>query len=72
MSESQMCCRPRILCVDDNEYNLLALTTILSANFNIYPDEAVNGQMAIDMFKEGLNKECKCSNRAYKLILMDI
>lgn len=24
------------------------------------------------MFKEGLNKECKCENRAYKLILMDI
>ena len=24
------------------------------------------------MFKQGLDKECKCSNRAYKLILMDI
>ena len=28
--------------------------------------------MAIDMFKAGLNKECRCPNRAYKLILMDI
>ena len=28
--------------------------------------------MAVDMFKSGLDKECKCPNRAYKLILMDI
>ena len=32
----------------------------------------MNGQMAVDMFKQGLDKECKCPNRAYKLILMDI
>ena len=50
----------------------MALRLMLEECFNISPVEAVNGQMAIDMFKEGLDKECKCSNRAYKLILMDI
>lgn len=67
-----MCCSPRILCVDDNEMNLLALKVMLKIQFNITPDEAENGQIAVDMYKEGLRKECKCINRAYKLIFMDI
>ena len=61
-----------ILLVDDGDYNLMTLRTILEFKFQIIPDEAQNGQIAIDMFKAGLDKECKCPNRAYKLILMDI
>ena len=45
---------------------------MLQECFQINPEEAVNGQIAVDMFKEGLDKECMCPNRAYKLILMDI
>ena len=50
----------------------MALKAMLELKSQITPDEAQNGQIAIDMFKAGLDKECKCPNRAYKLILMDI
>lgn len=52
--------------------NLMALRLMLQDLYNITPEEAENGQVAVNMFKEGLSKECKCPNRAYKLILMDI
>ena len=32
----------------------------------------MNGQVAVDMFKEGFSKACKCENRAYSLIFMDL
>jgi CheY-like chemotaxis protein len=40
--------------------------------FGIRPDEAQNGEIAVEMFKTALSKDCDCNNRAYKLILMDI
>lgn len=38
----------------------------------IKPEEAQNGEIAVQMYKEAMKKECKCKNRAYKLIFMDI
>ena len=35
-------------------------------------DEATSGQMAIDLVKKTLIKECNCRNRTYKIIFMDI
>lgn len=35
-------------------------------------EDAPNGKIAVQKFKEGLRKECRCINRAYKLVLMDI
>ena len=35
-------------------------------------EEAGNGQIAVDMFKQGLEKECGCPDRAFKLIFMDL
>ena len=72
LSNPHPCCKPRILCVDDQEFNLMTLRTMLETKYQITPDEAQNGQVAIDMYQEGLNKDCKCVNRAYKLVLMDI
>ena len=34
--------------------------------------EAVNGKIAVELFKESLKKPCKCINRAFKLIIMDL
>ena len=35
-------------------------------------DEATSGQMAVDLVKKSLEKECNCRNRTYKIIFMDI
>jgi len=45
---------------------------MIQKNFKIKPDEAQNGQIAIEMYERALNLPCKCQNRVYKLILMDI
>ena len=50
----------------------MALRLMLQSSFNITPEEAENGEIALKMYKQALDKECKCEHRAYKLILMDI
>ena len=52
---------------------MMTVVTILmdiNPSFNIV--EAQNGKIAVDKFKEGVNKSCKCKDRAFKLVLMDI
>ena len=44
----------------------------LKETYDLPADEAEDGQIAVDKFKELLNKNCSCENRAYKLIFMDI
>lgn len=58
--------------VEDNDFNLLTINTILINKFGIRPDEATNGQIAVEKFKAAMDKKCRCKNRAYKLIFMDI
>jgi CheY-like chemotaxis protein len=41
-------------------------------NFQMGVDEAINGKIALDMFKEGYERKCNCVDRAYKLIIMDL
>jgi CheY-like chemotaxis protein len=36
------------------------------------PEEAQNGEIAVQMFSEAMAKRCRCNNRGYKLIFMDI
>lgn len=44
MSESPLCaCRDKILCVDDNEFNMMPLTLMIGESFGIECDEAHNG-----------------------------
>ena len=40
--------------------------------YDLPADEAANGKIAVEKFKEELGKACGCENRAYKLIFMDI
>ena len=65
-------CVARILVVDDTPFNILAVKNMVKLYFKMEVEEAINGQIALDMFKEGYSKECKCSIRAYRLIFMDV
>jgi CheY-like chemotaxis protein len=49
-----------VLVVDDNQFNILALKSILLDNFDIEVQTAVNGQLAVEIVKEAFNKECRC------------
>ena len=35
-------------------------------------DKANDGIVAFEMIKNGLEKACKCANRVFKLIVMDL
>ena len=59
---SERCdCQPRILVVDDIEFNILPLKLLIKEHFDINIEEASNGAIAVDMFKKGLDKPCRCS-----------
>jgi CheY-like chemotaxis protein len=58
--------------VEDNEFNMNAVTNMIFRICGIKPEEAQNGLIAVDKFKESLDLPCKCFNRAYRLIVMDI
>ena len=65
-------CKPMILIVDDNIFNILPVKTMIIDNYNIEVDEACNGEVAVQMFQEKFDLSCGCINRTYRLILMDI
>jgi len=65
-------CQPKVLCVDDNVFNIEILGAILQSQHNITADFAENGIEAMKLFEAGFNKQCNCENRAYKLVLMDL
>ena len=58
--------------MEDTEFNLLTLQNLIRSKLDIQAHEAINGQVAIDMVRKLLEKPCKCPNRAYKFIIMDI
>jgi CheY-like chemotaxis protein len=51
---------------------MMTVNMLLLSLYGIKPDEAQNGKIAVEMFQNAMQKSCKCPNRAYKLILMDI
>ena len=51
---------------------MMAVVSIIFDKYKIKPTEAANGSIAIEMFKKAMDKPCKCANRAYKLVFMDI
>ena len=66
-------CVPRILIVDDTEFNIIPVVMMLRNFFQIEAvDQALNGQQAVDMFTRLLNKPCGCRFRTHILILMDL
>ena len=47
--------------LDDIDFNILPLKLLIKEHFDIDIEEAQNGKIAVDMFKKGLDKPCKCS-----------
>ena len=60
-------CCPKVLIVDDNNFNLEVLESMLR-KLNISCDKAMNGQIALDKLVQCQQRKC-CS--PYQLILMD-
>jgi CheY-like chemotaxis protein len=58
--------------VDDTSFNIMAVKCMIFENFQLGVDEAVNGKIALEMYKEGFEKKCGCQDRTYKLIIMDL
>lgn len=77
-----MCqCKPSILVVDDNPFNLemqsniieMVLNTKLnSSNSEEQIQQANDGTVAVELIKKCLQKPCKCKNRVFRLIVMDM
>ena len=65
-------CVHKIMVVDDNDLNLLALRSTIESRFKATVIEADNGKKALDLVTEGLAKPCKCESKIPKLIFMDI
>ena len=72
INNSKCGCQPRILVVDDNQFNIMVIASLIKEDFGIEVDEALNGAIALKMFKIGFNKKCGCIFRSYQLIFMDI
>jgi PleD family two-component response regulator len=72
MSLDNCKCQPKVLVVDDNNFNIMAITSIIKENFKIEVHEANNGEKAVEMYKKAVSKKCKCRDRVYRVIFMDI
>jgi len=60
-----------VLIVDDNAFNAKAIELMLK-DYGIEKQTASNGQLAVDLFKRELKKECLCTDRTFRLIFMDL
>jgi hypothetical protein len=47
---------PRILVVDDIEFNIVPIRLMAKNNFNLDIVDAANGEIAFHLFSEGFNK----------------
>ena len=51
-------CEPKILAVDDNDFNLMPLQILVNHLFQIKTDLAFDGEQALEMFKESFQQPC--------------
>ena len=58
--------------MDDCNFNRIALKLIIFDLFRLSCDVAANGEIAVEMFKLGFDKQCGCADRAYRIIFMDL
>jgi hypothetical protein len=42
--------------VDDNQFNIMAAKVMIFENFHMGVDQANNGQIAVQMYKEGFER----------------
>ena len=43
-------CQPRILVVDDNQFNIMVIKSIINEDFGLSVEEAANGSIACKKF----------------------
>jgi CheY-like chemotaxis protein len=60
MDRKKCDCEPRILVVDDNQFNIMVIKSMLLEDFGLEAEEAVNGYEALQMFETGMKKTCNC------------
>ena len=58
--------------VEDTEFNVEAIKMLLKDQFGMEPITAENGEVAVELYTELVNKPCKCPDRVPKLIYMDL
>ena len=58
--------------VDDTIFNVLPLKYMIKESFDLDIETALDGQIAVNMYRESLSKPCQCDLRAYRLIIMDL
>lgn len=56
--------------VDDNEFNLLAMSALLNSYFNIKCETALSGKIAMQKIKKKVSGNTCCLH--FSLILMDL
>ncbi|CAD8210920.1 unnamed protein product [Paramecium octaurelia] len=65
-------CCPRVLIVDDEYFNIMALQMLMS-QYSAISDKAYNGMEALELINNKLVKPCHiCQNCCYQLIFLDI
>ena len=70
MPPSSGCSCPKLLIVDDDSFNLIALEQLLS-KLKIPCDQAYNGQQAINKIVKRQNNRCSSSCQQYKTMFLD-
>jgi len=60
MEEKECSCEPRILVVDDNQFNIMVIKNMIEEYFGLDVEEATNGAIALQLFEAGMKKKCKC------------
>ena len=68
--ENENCCND-VMIVDDEQFNVSCLSNNLK-KLNILCDSCSDGIECLDLINKRLDKNCNCSKKNYKLILMDL
>ena len=63
-------CKATVLVVDDNEFNLIPLTTLLESNHGLTCIKSSDGAEAVEIFRKDRVKRC-CETRI-QIVFMDI
>lgn len=52
MSDIECQCKPQILIVDDNQFNLIPILELIKKTYHISPLTCENGEEAVELYKK--------------------
>ena len=58
--------------VDDAEFNIIPIKSMIEEDFGIRVETAMNGLEALKLFEKEFHRDCLCENRGFRLIFMDV